>query len=171
MEDESKAVEGEKPQDAAEKPQDPRPGEGAEPQEPEQGEGKESNLHKLERDVENRNKRIKELEEQLAAAGGSAKTMEQRMAEVEAKLAASERALEEEKTASGLKAIGCVNVKAAKALLEDYGGDPAKLKEACPYLFGQQERKTASTGGKPVGDAPSDGMERLRRIAGLKTKE
>ena len=48
---------------------------------------------------------------------------------------------------------------------------PAKLKEACPYLFGQQERKTASTGGKPVGDAPSDGMERLRRIAGLKTKE
>ncbi len=172
MEDESKAAEGEKPQDAAEKPQDPRPGEGAEPQEPAQGEGKESNLHKLERDVENRNKRIKELEEQLAAAGGSAKTMEQRMAEVEAKLAASERALEEEKTASGLKAIGCVNVKAAKALLEDYGGDPAKLKEACPYLFGQQqERKTASTGGKPVGDAPSDGMERLRRIAGLKTKE
>lgn len=171
MEDESKAVEGEKPQDAAEKPQDPRPGEGAEPQEPAQGEGKESNLHKLARDVENRNKRIKELEEQLAAAGGSAKTMEQRMAEVEAKLAASERALEEEKTASGLKAIGCVNVKAAKALLEDYGGDPAKLKEACPYLFGQQERKTASTGGKPVGDAPSDGMERLRRIAGLKTKE
>ena len=175
MEDENKAAEGEKPQDAAGEPQDTQAGEGARPQEPARGEGTQSaNVHKLERDVANRETRIKELEEQLAAAGGSAKTVEQRLAEVEEKLAASERALADEKVAGSLAALGCVNVKAARALLEDYEGDPAKLKEACPYLFGQTQQKggpQTSTGGRPAGATASDELNRLRRLAGLSVKE
>ena len=173
MADEDEAAEGAKPQDAAEEPQDTQAGEGARPQDPAQGEGGSGvNLHKLERDVANREKRIAELEAQLEAAGGNAKTVERRLADVEAKLAASEKALADEKVAGSLTALGCVNVKAARALLEDYEGDPAKLKEACPYLFGAQQRgPQASTGGNPAGATASDELDRLRRLAGLKAKE
>lgn len=50
-------------------------GEGAQPQDPATGEGEGTqNVHKLERDVANRDKRIRELEEQLAEATGGQKT-------------------------------------------------------------------------------------------------
>ena len=51
--------EGGTPQDPPE-PQDPGAGEGAQPQDPATGEGKrDPNVHKLERDVANRDKRIR----------------------------------------------------------------------------------------------------------------
>lgn len=170
MEDEKKPEgEGAQPQDPAGKPQDTGAGEGAQPQDTGAGEGEGVNLHKLERDVANRDKRIKELEEQLAAAKGGTETIEARVAKMEEELAASKKALADEKVNGGLKALGCLNVKAARALLDDYEGDAAKLKEACPYLFGgTADRKPASTGGSPVGKPPADELDRLRKAAGLK---
>ena len=62
--------EGATPQDPLE-PQGPENGEGAKPQDPGAGEGEgNQNVHKLERDVANRDKRIRELEERLEAAAG-----------------------------------------------------------------------------------------------------
>ena len=64
------AAEGTEPQDTTvdTKPQNTGEGEGAEPQDPEPAEGKNTpNVHKLERDVANRDKRIAELEAQLKA--------------------------------------------------------------------------------------------------------
>ena len=65
-----------------------------------------------------------------------------------------------------LELAGCKNAKAGKALLEDHGGDIAKLKEAEPWLF-EGEKKTGSTGKKPVGTA-SDLDDKLDRAFGLK---
>ena len=62
------AVEGTGPQDTEvdAQPQNTGEGEGAEPQDPKPAEGKNTpNVHKLERDVANRDKRIAELEAQL----------------------------------------------------------------------------------------------------------
>ncbi len=55
---------------------------------------------------------------------------------------------------------------AAKALLEDYDGDVAKLKEACPYLF-DAGKKTGATGIKPAGGA-SDLDDKLDKAFKLK---
>ena len=72
---------------------------------------------------------------------------EKRAMELEAKLA-------DERVTSKLELAGCRNVKAAKALLDDYDGDVAKLKSECPYLFEEDKRKqSGSTGGKPGGAA------------------
>ena len=53
--------------------------------------------------------------------------------------------IDEERTAWKLEKAGCRNVKAAKALLGDYGGDVAKLKAECPYLF-EEDKPKGSTG-------------------------
>lgn len=141
--------EGATPQDPPAEPQDPKPGEGATPQDPAGGEGgKDPNVHKLERDVANRDKRIKELEEQLEAA----------------------------KADSVLTAAGCIDLELGRAALDAFDGDVEKLKEAKPYLFEKEGAvPPASTGGKPAGTPPKmtraqieavkDGRERRRLIA------
>lgn len=101
--------EGAQPQDPPE-PQDPGAGEGAQPQDPGTGEGEGTqNVHKLERDVANRVKRIKELEEQLAGATGGQKTAEGRIGEIEAKLEATA----DERDAA-LTAAGCIDCEIAR---------------------------------------------------------
>ena len=93
------------------------------------------NRHKYERDLEAKDKEIEELKAQIAEA---AKTKEGRE-ELEKKMD---------------------DLKAAKALLDDYDGNVAKLKEACPYLFGK-EKHTGTTGVKPSG-APSGEAKTIR---------
>ena len=64
------AAEGTEPQDptADDKPQNTGEGEGTEPQDPKPAEGKNTpNVHKLERDVANRDKRIAELDPTFSA--------------------------------------------------------------------------------------------------------
>ena len=75
--------------------------------------------------------------------------------------------LADSKLTHSLEMAGCINVKAAKALLEDYSGDVSKLKEACPYLFGK-EKQTGSTGKKPAGTQAGALDEKLDRAFGLK---
>ena len=106
------------------------------------------NRHKYERDLAAKDKRIAELQAQI----------DDMKAE-----------LDGEKVAHKLEVAGCRNVKAARALLDDYDGDVAKLKAECPYLFGK-DKQTGATGLKPEGPAADDDAD-LDRAFGLKKKE
>lgn len=123
------------------------------------------NRHKYERDLAAKDKRIAELQAQIDEA---AKTKEGRD-DLQKKLDDMKAELDGEKVAHKLEVAGCVNAKAARALLDDYDGDVAKLKEECPYLFGK-EKQTGSTGFKPNGAAGGDDDE-LDRAFGLKKKQ
>ena len=112
----------------------PKGGEGANPQDPPGGEGgREPNVHKLERDVANRDKRIKELE----AATGGQKTAEERIAAIEEQLKAMEGERDAAKADSVLSAAGCIDLELGRAALAALDGDVDALKEAKPYLFKQ----------------------------------
>lgn len=100
-------------------PQDPGAGEGAQPQDPATGEGREDpNVHKLERDVANRDKCIRELEERLAEATGGQKTAEERIGEIEKKHADMEAERDAAKADATLSAAGCIDCELARPALD-----------------------------------------------------
>lgn len=106
------------------------------------------NREKYQRDIEAKDKQIAELQAQLDE---KSKTEEGRAA-LKAELDRLKADMADERVDHKLELAGCLNAKAAKALLGDYDGDVVKLKEGCPYLFGA-EKKTGSTGLKPEGGA------------------
>lgn len=126
------------------------------------------NKERHEKEMAAKDAKIAELEAQVAEA---AKTDESRK-ELQKQIDELKAAQADERITHKLELAGCKNAKAAKALLDDYDGDVAKLKAECPYLF-EGEKKSGSTGGKPSG-APSDKEKRLkeaRQLAGIRTKE
>ena len=129
------------------------------PQEPEESGLKDKhgedaiNLGHHNRLMAEKDEEIAELKEQLKEAGKKAESGEEALK----KVGELEARLEDEKVSGALRLAGCVNEKAAKALLEDYEGDVAKLKEGCPYLFGAV-KQTGSTGARQ-GGAPSASEE------------
>ena len=126
------------------------------------------NREKYQRDIAAKDKEIADLKAQIAEA---AKTEEGRKA-LEEKIAKLEADQKDEWVTHKLELAGCRNTKAAKALLDDYDGDVAKLKEDCPYLFSDGKNKqTGSTGLKPDGDADKALDEKLDRAFGIKKKE
>lgn len=126
------------------------------------------NREKYQRDIAAKDKEIADLKAQIAEA---AKTEEGRKA-LEEKIAKLEADQKDERVTHKLELAGCRNTKAAKALLDDYDGDVAKLKEDCPYLFSDGKNKqTGSTGLKPDGDAEKALDEKLDRAFGIKKKE
>lgn len=158
-------------------PQEPKtePEEGAE-EEPAAGEGQGGgegvedkhgqpgiNREKYQRDIEAKDKQIAELQAQLDE---KSKTEEGRAA-LKAELDKLKADMADERTDHKLQLAGCLNAKAAKALLGDYGGDVAKLKEGCPYLF-ESKKQTGSTGLKPEGGAGGNLDEKLDRAFGVK---
>lgn len=164
MEDENEgAGEGARPQDPApDGPQDQAGGEGARPQDPQGGEGASVNRHQYERDIERRDKTIGELRaevERLKGEGGKAAEAMRAVEDLKAQLA-------DERVNAKLAGAGCINAKAAKALLGDYSGDVARLKEACPYLFGQP--KTVSTGGDPSRGSSSGQAKTIKEALKLR---
>lgn len=126
------------------------------------------NREKYQRDIAAKDKEIADLKAQVAEA---AKTEEGRKA-LEEKIAKLEADQKDERVTHKLELAGCRNTKAAKALLDDYDGDVAKLKEDCPYLFSDgKSKQTGSTGLKPDGDADKALDEKLDRAFGIKKKE
>ncbi|MEG2932726.1 MAG: hypothetical protein RR842_04030 [Gordonibacter sp.] len=126
------------------------------------------NKNKYERDIAKRDKEIENLKSQI---GEASKTEEGRK-NLEVKIADLEKQVANTQVEADLKVAGCRNIKAAKALLEDYDGDVTKLKTAEPYLFTSKETK--STGGSQKGNPdPEDSRTRsLRKSMGLdKDKE
>lgn len=161
------------PEQGAGAAQDPEQPEGGAPQDGGKGEAarRQDNPHKLERDLANARKRVAELEAAAAEREKAGKTAEERIADLEAKFAESQKRLADERTASALTGAGCIDVKAARARLEDFGNDVGKLKSECPYLFGRGGSQGASTGGEPAGKSDVEETARLRRLAGLPEKK
>lgn len=161
------AAEGTEPQDTKvdAKPQNTGEGEGTEPQDPEPAEGKNTpNVHKLERDVANRDKRIAELEAQLKAKNDEGAGYESRLAELEKSFAASKEEAAKAKADAALTKAGCVDCELGRTALATFDGDVEKLVEAKPFLFKAQSQM--GTGGKQAGSAdaaPKSIKEALRQ--------
>lgn len=112
-----------------------------------------------------RDERIAELEAQVAEAAASKEAADALRSEIEAvKAAAAEERVEYE-----LRLAGARSVKAARALLDEHGGDVAALKEAEPWLFSAAAAPSGATGLPNAGAASDKGrtLRRWERLSGL----
>lgn len=98
---------------------------------------------KYERDMKDANDRIAELTKQLDEASKS----DERANGLKEELEKVQSGFADKELSYRLALAGCINEKAAKAVLDDYDGDIEKCKAACPYLFGNEKQK-GSTGPK-----------------------
>ena len=162
----------EKDETTAQQQAEDEPAKGADEERGAEGQGSEAdvmdqhgqpgiNREKYQRDIEAKDKQIAELQAQLDERS---KTEEGRAA-LKEELDRLKADMADERVTHSLQLEGCLNAKAAKALLGDYDGDVSKLKDQCPYLFA--ERKTGSTGLKTQGDA-SDLDDKLDKAFKLK---
>ena len=120
-----------------------------------------------EKAVAERDEKIAALEAQVAEAAKNAETAEQLRSEI-AELKAQG---ESDRIDFRLQLAGVRNVKAARAILSDHGGDVDALKEAEPWLFADAPARQQSgrTGLPNAGTSTDAGktMRRWRRLAGL----
>ena len=120
-----------------------------------------------EKAVAERDEKIAALEAQVAEAAQSAETAEQLRGEI-AELKAQG---ESDRIDFRLQLAGVRNVKAARAILDDHGGDVDALKEAEPWLFADApvKQQGGRTGLPNAGTSTDAGktMRRWRRLAGL----
>lgn len=112
-----------------------------------------------------RDERIAELEAQVAEAAASREAAEALRSEIEAVRAAAA----DERVEYELRLVGARSVKAARALLEEHGGDVGALKEAEPWLFSAAVAPSGATGLPNAGAASDKGrmLRRWERLAGL----
>lgn len=110
-----------------------------------------------------RDKKIAELEGQIAEAAKSVESANTLTKQIEQLKADADA----ERIGFELKLAGARNVTAAKALLGEHGGDVAKLKAAEPWLFA--DGAAGASGLEPAGVAKGgdSDMKRWRSIAGL----
>lgn len=102
------------------------------------------NRYKYNRDIESRDKRIKELEEQLDGRQKAGDDLAKLRSEFDAyKAEQASRQVD-----ADLRAAGCIDVVSAKARLGEFK-DIAELKEHAPHLF----KAGSGTGGNPSGAA------------------
>ena len=120
-----------------------------------------------EKAVAERDERIATLEAQVAEAAKNAETAEQLRNQI-AELKAQG---ESDRIDFKLQLAGVRNVKAARAILADHGGDVDALKEAEPWLFADApvKQQSGKTGLPNAGTSTDAGktMRRWRRLAGL----
>lgn len=117
-----------------------------------------------------RDSRIAELEEQIAEAAKNAETADGLRAEI----AALKEQGESDRIDFKLQLAGCRNVKAARAVLADHGGDVEKLKAAEPWMFADAPAKQTGKTGLPNAGAAADADRQLKQwrdIAGLNDEE
>lgn len=117
-----------------------------------------------------RDAKIAELEGAIAEAAKSAEAAEALRAEMDE----LRRQGEEQRVEFELTMAGARNVRAARVLLDERGGDVSKLKEAEPWLFeGVASRQGGKTGLPNAGAASDEGktMKRWREIAGIADEE
>lgn len=116
-----------------------------------------------------RDERIAELEAQVAEAAASKEAADALRSEIEAvKAAAADERVEYE-----LRLAGARSVKAARALLDEHGGDVGALKEAAPWLFSATSAPAGATGLPNAGAASDKGrmLKRWEKLAGLEDDE
>lgn len=124
-----------------------------------------------EKAVAERDEKIAALGAQVAEAAKNAETAEQLRGEI-AELRAQG---ESDRIDFRLQLAGVRNVKAARAVLADHGGDVDALKEAEPWLFvdAPAKQQSGKTGLPNAGAASDEGktMKRWREIAGIADEE
>lgn len=117
--------------------------------------------------VAERDEKIAALEAQVAEAAKNAEAAERLRGEI-AELKAQG---ESDRIDFRLQLAGVRNVKAARAILADHGGDVDALKEAEPWLFADVPAKQqgGKTGLPNTGTSTDAGktMKRWRKLAGL----
>ena len=117
--------------------------------------------------VAERDEKIAALEAQVAEAAKNAETAEQLRNQI-AELKAQG---ESDRIDFKLQLAGVRNVKAARAVLADHGGDVDKLKDAEPWLFADAPAKQrgGKTGLPNAGTSTDAGktVRRWRKLAGL----
>ena len=120
-----------------------------------------------EKAVAERDDKIAALEAQVAEATKNAETAEQLRGQI-AELKAQG---ESDRIDFRLQLAGVRNVKAARAVLGDHGGDVDALKDAEPWLFaGAPAKQQGGRTGLPNAGTSTDAgktMRRWRRLAGL----
>ena len=120
-----------------------------------------------EKAVAERDEKIASLEAQVAEAAKNAETAKQLRGEI-AELKARG---ESDRIDFKLQLAGVRNVKAARAVLADHGGDADALKEAEPWLFADAPAKQpgGKTGLSNAGTSTDAGKttRRWRKLAGL----
>ena len=120
--------------------------------------------------IAERDERIKALEAQVADAAKTAETAEQLKSQIEELRAQGES----DRIEFELRLAGCRNVKAARAVLDDHGGDVSALKEAEPWMFAdspkQQIGKTGLSNAGAATDTARD-VKHWRELAGLEDDE
>ena len=116
-----------------------------------------------------RDKKITELEGQIAEAAKSVEAANKLAEQIES----LRKTNEAERVEFELKLAGCRSVRAARALLEEHDGDVSKLKAAEPWLFIDAAPEGGTTGLEPAGAAVANDaeMKRWREIAGLDDEE
>lgn len=117
--------------------------------------------------VAERDEKIAALEAQVAEAAKNAETAEQ----LRNQIAELKVQGESDRIDFKLQLAGVRNVKAARAVLGDHGGDVDALKEAEPWLFADAPAKQqgGKTGLPNAGTSTDAGktMRRWRKLAGL----
>ena len=115
-----------------------------------------------------RDKKIAELEAQIADA---AKTVESANA-LAKQIEELKAATDVERVGYELRLAGCRSVRAGRVLLAEHEGDMVALKKAEPWLFGDAPGGGA-TGLEPAGASKGEGdeMRRWYEIAGIEDKE
>ena len=153
-------------QEATQGTQDASQQQGQEQQETQQGQSQ-VETPDYEKQIAERDEKIASLEAQVAEAAKNAETAEQLRGEI-AELKAQG---ESDRIDFKLQLAGVRNVKAARAVLADHGGDVDALKEAEPWLFADAPAKQqgGKTGLPNAGTSTDAGktMRRWRRLAGL----
>ena len=126
-------------------------------------------LAKRDASITERDSKIAELEGKLADAeklGQQAELLKSQNEQLKNQAA-------NERIDFALQLAGCRNVKAARAVLDDYDGDVEKLKAAEPYLFAAHAEQSGATGLPNAGTASENGKDekRWRRLVGLPSKK
>ena len=141
------------------------------PKEPEaQSVASDRDVSAYETQIAERDERIKALEAQVADAAKTAETAEQLKSKIEELRVQGES----DRIEFELRLAGCRNVKAARAVLDDHGGNVSALKEAEPWMFADAPAKQSGKTGLPNAGAAKDSekqMKHWREIAGLDDEE
>ena len=130
------------------------------------GTGAKADSATYEAQLAERDKRISELEAQVADAAKTAEATEALKGEI-AELKAQGKS---ERIDFKLQLAGARNVKAARALLDEHKGDIDALKAAEPWLFADSPAKQTGKTGLPNAGATTDAekqMKEWREIAGI----
>ena len=116
--------------------------------------------------IAERDSRIAELEAQVAEAAKTAEATEALKSQIEE----LKRQGESDRLDFELQLAGCRNVKAARAVLDEHGGDVSALKAAEPWMFKDEPAgQSGKTGLANAGAAADEGkqLKHFREVAGL----